>query len=148
MLPLKLHEPVIKKGFAVVAGEVRTLSQRSSSAAKDIENLIKDSVQKIEVGSKLVNSSGTTLEEIQQAISITVNVIEEVFLSVSDQSDGIARINVAMMQMKESTHQNEGMVKRTSELCQDLASESNNVDQLIGFSGSKDVHKMKAKYGQ
>ena len=63
------------RGFAVVAGEVRTLAQRSAEAAKEIKDLIGDSVEKVESGSKLVNDAGQTMDEVVKSVKRVADII-------------------------------------------------------------------------
>ena len=121
------------RGFAVVAGEVRTLSQRSAAAAKEIKDLIRDSVNKVESGSNLVNQSGQTLAEIVTAVDKVANMINDVNNAAIEQTSGIAQINQAITQMDEMTQQNAALVEETSAASRSMSEEANNMNSMIAF---------------
>ena len=121
------------RGFAVVAGEVRTLSQRSAAAAKEIKNLIRDSVSKVESGSALVNRSGVMLTEIVQAVDNVANMINDVNNAAKEQNSGINQINQAITQMDEMTQQNAALVEESSAASRAMSEEARNMNSMIGF---------------
>tara|TARA_R110001592_G_C13176113_1_gene750350 strand:+ start:2394 stop:4781 length:2388 start_codon:yes stop_codon:yes gene_type:complete len=121
------------RGFAVVAGEVRTLSQRSAAAAKEIKDLIRDSVNKVESGSKLVNQSGQMLSEIVQAVDKVAKMIAGVTSAAIEQNSGISQINQAVNQMDEMTQQNAALVEETSAASRSMSEEAKSMSQLISF---------------
>ena len=121
------------RGFAVVAGEVRTLSQRSAAAAKEIKDLIRDSVNKVESGSALVNQSGDMLNEIVQAVENVAQMINDVNTAATEQNSGISQINQAIAQMDEMTQQNAALVEETSAASRSMSEESVNMNRLISF---------------
>ena len=121
------------RGFAVVAGEVRTLSQRSAAAAKEIKDLIRDSVSKVESGSALVNQSGETLGEIVSAVDKVALMIQDVNNASREQNSGISQINQAVTQMDEMTQQNAALVEETSAASRAMSEESVNMNALISF---------------
>ncbi|TGD73189.1 PAS domain-containing protein, partial [Mangrovimicrobium sediminis] len=99
------------RGFAVVAAEVRNLAQRSAEAAKEIKTLIKDSVIKVEDGSRLVGESGNTLDEIVTAVKKVSDIIAEIAAAAQEQSLGIEQVNTAVSQLDEVTQKNAAMVE-------------------------------------
>lgn len=121
------------RGFAVVAGEVRTLSQRSAAAAKEIKDLIRDSVNKVESGSNLVNQSGQMLSEIVQAVDKVSRMISDVNNAAIEQNSGISQINQAITQMDEMTQQNAALVEETSAASRSMSEEANSMNRLISF---------------
>ena len=121
------------RGFAVVAGEVRTLSQRSAAAAKEIKDLIRDSVNKVESGSHLVNQSGQMLAEIVQAVDKVAKMINDVNTAAIEQNSGISQINQAVAQMDEMTQQNAALVEETSAASRSMSEEANSMSRLISF---------------
>ncbi|MFT5519875.1 MAG: methyl-accepting chemotaxis protein, partial [Enterobacterales bacterium] len=134
------------RGFAVVAAEVRNLAQRSAGAAKEIKDLIRDSVIKVEDGSKLVNESGDTLREIVQAVEQVSTIIGEIATSAQEQSAGIDQVNTAITQMDEATQQNAALVEEASAASENMAEQAGLMNELMDFfttddsAGAKVVH--------
>ena len=102
------------RGFAVVASEVRNLAGRSATAAKEIKALIMDSVSKVEEGSKLVDQSGKSLDDIGAAVKRVTDVVAEIAEASQEQASGIEQVNKAVMQMDEMTQQNAALVEEAS----------------------------------
>ncbi len=121
------------RGFAVVAGEVRNLSKRSADAAKEIKDLIRDSVVKVETGSNLVNESGNTLNAIVHAVDRVAGMINEVNNAAAEQTSGIEQINQAVAQMDEMTQQNAALVEEASAASESMSEQASGMNRLIGF---------------
>ena len=121
------------RGFAVVAGEVRNLSKRSADAAKEIKDLIRDSVVKVETGSTLVNESGDTLGSIVHAVDRVAGMIAEVNNAAAEQTSGIEQINQAVAQMDEMTQQNAALVEEASAASEAMSEQASSMNRLIGF---------------
>lgn len=102
------------RGFAVVASEVRTLAGRSADAAKEIKGLINDSVEKVQLGSELVDETGKTLGEIVDGVKKVTDIIAEIAASSREQASGIEQVNSAVMQMDEMTQQNAALVEEAA----------------------------------
>ncbi len=102
------------RGFAVVAGEVRTLAGRSAEAAKQIKELITDSVEKVGHGAELVDASGKTLREIMNSVKKVTDIISEIAAASEEQASGIEQVNKAVMQMDEVTQQNAALVEESA----------------------------------
>jgi methyl-accepting chemotaxis protein len=112
------------RGFAVVATEVRSLAQRSAAAAKDIKNLIDNSVERVEAGSRLVNEAGKTMHDIVDSVGRVTGIISEISAAGQEQTAGIDQINQAISQMDQVTQQNAALVEEAaaaSEALQDQA---------------------------
>jgi methyl-accepting chemotaxis protein len=108
------------RGFAVVATEVRNLAQRSASAAREIKSLISDSVDKVDVGAKLVNQAGETMEEIVISIRRVTDIMGEITTASQEQTSGIEQINQAITQMDDVTQQNATLVEQATAAAQSL----------------------------
>jgi len=102
------------RGFAVVAAEVRNLAQRSAGAAKEIKGLIGDSVDKVDVGSKLVDEAGKTMSEIVTSVKHVADIMNEITAASQEQSSGIEEVNRAIGQMDEMTQQNAALVEQAA----------------------------------
>ena len=102
------------RGFAVVAAEVRNLAQRSAGAAKEIKQLISDSVEKVDAGSKLVDQAGQTMDEIVTSVKHVADIMNEITAASQEQSSGIEQVNQAISQMDEMTQQNAALVEQAA----------------------------------
>ena len=102
------------RGFAVVATEVRSLAQRSATAAKEIKHLISDSVEKVQGGTKQVEAAGETMEEIVMAVKMVTDIVNEIAAASQEQSAGIDQVNNAITNMDEVTQQNAALVEQAA----------------------------------
>jgi methyl-accepting chemotaxis protein len=119
------------RGFAVVASEVRSLAGRSATAAKEIKELIQDSVRKVEDGSVLVTQSGQTLEKIVASVKKVSDIVAEIAAASREQSSGIEQVNRAVMQMDELTQQNGALVEEATAASQAMAEQVRGLNQML-----------------
>jgi methyl-accepting chemotaxis protein len=119
------------RGFAVVATEVRNLAQRSATAAKEIKGLIKESIQRVNDGSELVNQSGKTLEEIVNSVKRVTDIIAEISAASQEQAIGIDQVNRAIMAMDQTTQQNVGVVEQTANVAQAMRDQASQLQQQV-----------------
>lgn len=108
------------RGFAVVAGEVRNLAQRSAEAAKEIKQLINDSVQRVSVGSDQVNEAGDMMQRVVVAIERVSTIFQEISAASREQSAGVAQVGEAITNMDQATQQNAALVEEMAAAAQSL----------------------------
>ncbi len=112
------------RGFAVVAGEVRNLAQRAGTAAKQIGDLIRESINRIEKGTEQANNSGVAISNIIESIKNVTKLISEITAASDEQKSGIDQINIAVMELDNMTQQNAALVEETASASEEMASQA------------------------
>jgi methyl-accepting chemotaxis protein len=131
------------RGFAVVAAEVRNLAQRSAAAAREIKTLIGNSVEQVEIGSKLVGQAGITMDEVVDSVRRVTDIMSEITAASQEQSAGIEQVNHAIIEMDSVTQQNAALVEQAASAAQSLqdqAAEVANVVSIFKLDASQQVH--------
>jgi len=119
------------RGFAVVAAEVRTLAQRSAVAAKEIKELIGESVAKVENGTRLVRSAGTTIAEVVASADKVSLIIEGISRTTGEESSGILQINEAMNQLDDATQRNAALAEQSLAAANSLNAQAEQLAQVV-----------------
>ena len=133
------------RGFAVVAGEVRNLAQRSASAAREIKELIDDSVSRIASGRTLVEKADREMEDIISNVQSMEGLIEEIAKASREQGDGIAQINSAMGQIDSTTQQNAALVEQSAATAASLQNQSRILQEKVSVFRLRDNKKRDAE---
>lgn len=119
------------RGFAVVASEVRSLAQRSASAAREIKELITDSVDKVDSGSKLVEHAGVTMQEVVDSVRRVTDIVGEISAASREQSAGILQVNQAITQMDSVTQQNAALVEQAAAAAKSLQNQAMTLAEVV-----------------
>jgi len=119
------------RGFAVVASEVRSLAGRSAEAAKEIKTLINASVERVEVGSAMVDKAGATMTEVVTSIRRVTDIIGEISSASSEQSSGVAQVGEAVTHIDQATQQNAALVEEMAAAASGLKSQAEQLVKVV-----------------
>ena len=119
------------RGFAVVAGEVRNLASRSAQAAKEIKALIDNSVERVDAGSRLVESAGETMHEIVSAVTRVTDIMGEISSASDEQSRGIDQVALAVTEMDKVTQQNAALVEESAAAAAALEEQAGKLSEAV-----------------
>ncbi|MBP6017928.1 MAG: MCP four helix bundle domain-containing protein [Burkholderiaceae bacterium] len=119
------------RGFAVVASEVRSLAQRSASAARDIKNLIDDSVNKVETGTKMVHAAGESMQGIVMQVKHVTDLINDISAATTEQTTGLSQINDAVVQLSDVTQQNAALVEQSATAAESLSEQAQHMVDVV-----------------
>lgn len=119
------------RGFAVVATEVRSLAQRSSLAAKEIKELIENSVKKINAGLMFASDAGITMNQVVESVQRVNNIVSEISNAGREQEAGISQINLAISEMDSVTQQNAALVEEAASAAASLQEQATNQSQMV-----------------
>ncbi|AVS60867.1 chemotaxis protein [Paracidovorax avenae] len=120
------------RGFAVVAAEVRTLAQRSASAASEIKELIQASVEQVQDGAGLARQAGQTMRRVVSTVEDTARTMGEIRSHAQSQNEDIAAIHAAMARLDEMTQQNAALVEESAAATESLRLQTHELAQLVG----------------
>jgi len=121
------------RGFAVVASEVRSLAGRSAAAAKEIKALIQTSVERVSIGTTLVDQAGNTMNEVVSSIGQLSGIVAEISSSSREQSLGVAQVGDAVVQMDQVTQQNAALVEEMAAAAISLRAQAQDLVQTVAI---------------
>ena len=116
---------------SVTSSITRARAQRSAEAAKEIKDLISASVDKVDVGTRLVDEAGQTMGEIVASVQRVTDIIAEITAAASEQGDGIGQVNVAVTQLDQMTQQNAALVEESAAAAESLKDQAARLSEVV-----------------
>jgi methyl-accepting chemotaxis protein len=121
------------RGFAVVAAEVRNLAQRSATAAKEIKSLIGASVERVDVGARLVKDAGTTMDEVVDSVQKVTVIMADILGASREQSAGIDGVTRSISEIDHVTQQNAALVVDAAAVAEKLQAQASVLAQTVSL---------------
>lgn len=128
------------RGFAVVASEVRSLAHRSASAAKEIKQLIDDSVERVSLGSKLAAQAGSTMSDVVSSVKRVSDIIAEITVASQEQSVGIEQVSQAILEMDNVAQQNASLVEEAAAAADSLRDQAAHLVNTVSTFKTENIH--------
>ena len=119
------------RGFAVVAGEVRSLAQRSAAAAKEIKQLIDESVERVAAGSRQVSQAGTAMDDIVSSVQRVSSLVSEIVVASQEQASGIHQVKDVITHLDDATQQNAALVEQAAAAASSLDEQARNLARIV-----------------
>ena len=132
------------KGFAVVAEEVRNLASKSAEAAKDTGNMIQNSMEKAELGSRIAGETAASLTKIATGINESSQLVMDIAKASEEQSLQITQINTGIDQVAQVVQQNSATAQESAAASQEMSSQSSMLQGLIAQFRFKDEKNSKS----
>jgi methyl-accepting chemotaxis protein len=121
------------RGFAVVAGEVRSLAQRSAAAAKEIKQLIDESVERVAAGSRQVSQAGTAMDDIVSSVQRVSSLVSEIVAASQEQASGIHQVKDVITHLDDATQQNAALVEQAAAAASSLDEQARNLARIVSI---------------
>jgi methyl-accepting chemotaxis protein-1 (serine sensor receptor) len=121
------------KGFAVVAGEVRSLAQRSAQAAKEIKQLIDESLEKVAAGAHQAGDAGDIMRDVVRSVETVTQIMEEIAMASREQAEGIGLVNSAVSDMDGVTQQNAALVEEAAAAAGSLQDQAQRLTEVVAI---------------
>lgn len=119
------------KGFAVVAGEVRSLAQRSAQAAKEIKQLIDESLDKVSAGARQAGEAGDIMTDVVRSVDTVTTIMSEIATASHEQAEGIGQVNAAVSDMDGVTQQNAALVEEAAAAAGSLQEQARRLTEVV-----------------